>query len=293
MKMASRRFFALSAVLFALTSAANPVAAQNEREGLTPSEGTFSHQFFTELRRIFGEFRYVNLERVFNTARPVQCSALVSTTGEWREVAFFNEHRDFGNWYRTSLEEVKKDPSVYAFKGSCKEQRSPVQLNTRFPVDQSFKDQDKKIDLGSVEIIVNPPVSAHFNSQSGAYAFDLPYLFRVSEKDANPLYALSPKTSADRYAPGVSNHWECKSVDGVNVTYQFLICHTTLVQNEASNENHRGTSAFSILSDGEEASSSVTLTFQHEVDPKPHSVETPPAQTGFGFRDSHRLRTDK
>jgi hypothetical protein len=291
MKMPSRRIFALSAILLALTSAANPVAAQNEQEVLTRSNRAFSPQFFNEIRRIFGEFRYVDLERVFNAARPVQCSDLVSQTGEWREVAFFNEYRDFGNWYRTTLEEVKRDLSVYAFKGPCKEQRSPVQLNTRFPVDQNRKDlQDKKIDLRSVEIIVNPPVSARFNSQTGAYAFDLPFLFRVSDRDANPLYALNPKTVADRYAPGVSNHWECKSVDGVNVSYQFLICHTTLVQNEANNENHRGTSAFSVLSDGQEASSSVTLTYQHEVDPKARPEETPPAHTGFGFRDSRHLK---
>jgi hypothetical protein len=269
MKLPFRRVFALGAILLALTSAAIPVAAQNEREVLTPLDSAFSHKFFNELRRIFGELRYVDLERVFNTAQPVQCSDLVSATGEWREVAFFNEYRDFGNWYRTSLEEVKRDPSVYAFKGPCKEQRSPVQLNTRFPVDQSFKDrQDRNMDLGTVEIIANPPVSARFNSQTGAYAFDLPYLFRVSERDADPLYALSPRTPSDRYAPEVSNHWECKSVEGVNVTYEFLICHTTLVQNEVNNENHPGKSAFSILSDGQEASSSVTLTFQDELDPK-------------------------
>jgi hypothetical protein len=292
MKIPSRRVFALNAVI-ALTLTANPAAAQHERDAVALQDSAFDQRFFNELKRIFGDFSYIDLQRVFNTAWPVQCSDLVSDTGEWREVAFFNEHRDFGDWYRTSLDEVKKDPSLYLFKGFCQDQSSPVQLDTRFPIDQSFADLDGNVGFVGINVIENPPVSARVDNQTGAYTFDLPYLFRVSKRDSNPLYALSPRTPADRYAPEVSNHWECKSVAAENVTYQFLICHTTLVQHEAGNKNRIGTSAFSLLSDGREASSSVTLRFSDKVDPKPRSVETRPTPAGLGFRDSHHLTSDK
>jgi hypothetical protein len=59
---------------------------------------------------------------------------------------------------------------------------------------------------------------------------------------------------------------ECKAVADENVTYQFLICHDTLVWRDAEAGSRNsggsyGSSAFSILSDGKQASSAVKLTF--------------------------------
>ena len=49
------------------------------------------------------------------------CSELVSDNGEFREVGFFNEHRDFGNWFRTSIAEILFVPSVrYKYASSLR-----------------------------------------------------------------------------------------------------------------------------------------------------------------------------
>jgi hypothetical protein len=76
----------------------------------------------------------------------------------------------------------------------------------------------------------------------------------------------------------VIDHWDCKSVTAENVTYQFLLCRTsTLPRNPAERSRARaafGGSAYFILSDGKEASSSVRLTFdEHTVE----DVSTPPS----------------
>ena len=93
--------------------------AQRERPVPPPQENDYGAKFFDELRRIFGRFRDADLRRVFDAAGPIPCSELVTDKGEWREVAFFNENRKLGDWYRTSLDEVKDDLAVYVFKGSC------------------------------------------------------------------------------------------------------------------------------------------------------------------------------
>src|SRR5262249_40870462 len=87
-------------------------------------------------------------------------------------------------------------------------------------------------------------------------------------------------------ATEVTNRWECKAVSADDVTYQFLICNTTLVDRQYGGGGQRnreggpafGSSAYSILSDGREASSSVTLSFGDttepaNVPPKPRSPE--------------------
>jgi hypothetical protein len=231
------------------------------------AQSAFSQGFFTELHRIFGRFHDADLQRVFDSAKPARCSDLVSDTGEWRDVAFFNEYRKFGDWYRTTLDEVKGDPTAYMFKGTCSGERSRVEVTTAFPVEQSFDDyRHRRIRFRDIRMIVNPPVVAHVDRATGAYTFDLPYLFRVSHKGGYPLYALNAPTLSDRYAPEVTNHWECKAVTAESVTYQFLICHDTLVwrDDEAGKQNSvrsYGSSAFSILSDGKQAFSAVRLAF--------------------------------
>jgi hypothetical protein len=264
----------------------------------TKNKNVFGGRFFAELQRIFGHFRNADLQRVFDGAGPVQCSDLVSGTGEWREVAFFNEYLQFGDWYRTTLDEVRSDPAVYIFKGSCDTKWSPVQITTEFPVDQSVKDfQDGRIRFRDIHLIVNAPVTARVDGQTQAYVFDLPYLYRVSSNDAAPLYALTAPSLSDRYAPNVSNHWECKSVTNEDVAYQFLICHSSLLFRVPLAGNHAnggsyGTSAFSILSDGKESTSSVKLTFEESPEQKARSASAHTNGTRSGFRDPRALRPD-
>src|SRR6478672_5610744 len=62
---------------------------------LQPSDnGQYGRRFFVQLRGIFGRFRDADLQRVFETAQPIQCSELINDKGEWRTVAFFNEKRE-------------------------------------------------------------------------------------------------------------------------------------------------------------------------------------------------------
>jgi hypothetical protein len=208
-------------------------------------------EFSDQLRRAFGGFKDVDLERAFQRARAIQCSDLISDSGEWREVGFFNENRGLGDWFRNNLDELKSRQDVYTFSGACGKRQSPVWVTTRFPVDQ-------------LHVKVNAPVVARFDGQTQVYTFDLPYLFRVSDKSEDPLYALNPRSLSDHYAVEVVNRWECKSVEGEDVTYRFLICRTGLISRKGARTNGKpsyGMTAFSILSDGREASASVELSF--------------------------------
>jgi len=228
----------------------------------------YDRKFFLQLRTVFGRFRDSDLQRVFETARPIQCSELVNDEGEWRTVAFFNEKRELGDWYRRDFDEVKKDLAVYIFKGVCRGEHGPVQLTTKFPVTESVEayNQDR-IRLDEVAVNTNVPVRASFDSQTQAYTFDLPYLFLISEQDRERIYSLDAPRLVDRYryATDVIDHWDCKSVAAENVTYQFLICRTLTLPRSAAERNASrpafGAAAYFILSDGKEASSSVKLSF--------------------------------
>ena len=230
----------------------------------------YGRQFFVQLRALFGRFRDADLERAFDKAQPIQCTELINEKGEWRTVAFFNEKRELGDWYRSRLEEVKTDLAVFIFTGTCRGEHGPVLLTTKFPVMESIDAYNqRRIGLDEVEVNVNAPVRASFDVQAQAYSFDLPYLFLVSRQGEESLYSLAPPRLAERekYATDVTDHWDCKSVTAENVTYQFLLCRTsTRPRTPAGREQSRGpapfgSSAFFILSDGKEGSSSVKLTF--------------------------------
>lgn len=251
-------------LVFALTPQA---FAGTERQQENFEQGIdLGAKFSQQLRRVFGLFRNADLQQVFESAQPLQCSDLVSDNGEWREVGFFNENRGLGNWFKTSIKEIRSKLDVYTFNGPCSRQQTPISVATRFPVDRSLRAYQRgEIRFSDIEVKSNAPVVATFERETKAYTFDLPYLFRVSDRDASPLYALSPRSLSDRYAPDVINRWECKSVVAEDLTYRFLICRTSLFpRNTPRSGGVRtayGLSAFSILSDGQEASSSVTLTF--------------------------------
>ena len=252
----------------------------------------YDRRFFVQLRTVFGRFRNTDLDRAFDKAQSIQCSELVNEEAEWRTVAFFNEKRELGDWYRKSLEEVKNDPSVFVFKGVCRSEHGPVQLTTKFPVTETVEAySQRRIGFDEIAVNTNAPVRAVFDSETQAYRFDLPYLFLVSRQDDQSIYSLNPPELAERYryATDVINHWDCKSVTAENVTYQFLICRTTtLPRIPAQRSQSRsvfGASAYFILSDGKEASSSVKLSFD-DADNAKHIVEDAGATTLVSDLDS-------
>jgi hypothetical protein len=252
-------------------------APERQQENSAQEKIDLGAKFTQQLRLVFGRFRHADLQSVFENAQPIQCSDLVSDNGEWREVGFFNENRGLGGWFKTSIKEIKSKLDVYTFSGTCSRQQSPISVATRFPVDPSLSAYRLgEIAFGDIQVKTNAPVVASFEKETQAYTFDLPYLFRVSDPDGAPLYALSPRSLSDRYAPDVMNRWECKSVVAEDLTYRFLICRTSLFSRNAprSGRNARmpyGLSAFSILSDGQEASSSVSLTYGSASDLKKDS----------------------
>src|SRR5215831_1275304 len=138
-----------------------------------PQDADYGARFFEQLRKIFGRFRDSDLRRVFDMAGPIRCSDLITDKGEWREVAFFNENRKLGDWYRTSLDEVKSDLSVYIFNGVCSSPRAPVQVITKFPIQESVDAyKDGRISFRQIQINENPRASVVFDSQTGAYTFE-------------------------------------------------------------------------------------------------------------------------
>ena len=260
--------FLLIAALTLRTSA----HGQRDNEAQAPQEHEYGRRFFDQLRLIFGRFEDADLQRVFQGARPIRCSDLLKDKGEWRDVAFFNENRKLGGWYRKSLDEVKHDLAVYLFKGTCNGSAEQLRVTTKFPVYESIKAyQEGIIPFQEIDVNVNPPVNVSFNPQNRAYVFDLPYLFRIPNADGDPAYTLNPRHLSDQYARNLASRWECKAVAAEDVTYQFLICHTSLIPlepAESSQERIRpfGASAYSILSDGKEASAAVKFTFGAQSD---------------------------
>src|SRR6266571_4288189 len=169
--------------------AATGASAQRERQIQPAEESQYGRKFFVQLRGLFGRFREADLQRAFDKAQPIQCSELVNDNGEWRTVAFFNEKRELGDWYRRNFDEVKTDPAVFIFKGVCRAEHGPVQLTTKFPVTESIQAYNqKRIGLDEVEVNLNAPVRAVYDSQTQAYSFDLPYLFLVSQQDNENIY---------------------------------------------------------------------------------------------------------
>jgi hypothetical protein len=268
-------------LLFLIFLVLSPVnlPAQRQRQLPPPDESAYGSHFFDQLHNIFGIFRDEDLQRVFQMAKPIRCSDLVVSKGEWRTVAFYNEDRSLGEWCRNNLEEVKADLSVYIFKGSCKGDRGSIQVTTQFPIGSSIDAYTEgRIPLDQVDVNVNAPVSVVFDTRAQTYNFELPYLFLTGRRNSGNIYSLVAPTREDRYAPEVAHRWECKSVRSNDVTYQFLICRTATVARSAAMRNQDqgpgfGASAYFILSDGMEAQTSVSLSFGDAGPP----ADNPPA----------------
>src|SRR5262249_31879136 len=133
----------LLALLITVLFIATGVYAQREHvvqaPQAPPEESQYSRKFFLQLKSVFGRFRDSDLQRAFENAQPIECSELINEKGEWRTVAFFNEKRELGDWYRTNFDEVKSDLSVFIFKGMCRGQHGSVQLTTKFPVSETVE----------------------------------------------------------------------------------------------------------------------------------------------------------
>ena len=244
--------------------------AQQQRR-LQSDESAYSSKFFDQLRTIFGRFQNSDLQRVFGEAQPIQCSELVGRQGEWRTVAFFNEDRALGDWFRESLEEVKADLAVYTFKGACGDP-GKVQVATEFPTAAGIDAyNERKIESNQVDITVNDPVNAVLSPKTMAYTFDLPYLF-LKERNPRRIYSLIAPDRNSAYATDVASRWECKAVSSKDVTYRFLICRVATIPQGRLSRNETweptfGSSAFFILSDGTAAHTSVNLSFGDAAQP--------------------------
>lgn len=228
--------------------------------------------FFDQLQRIFGKFSQADLQEVFQAADRITCPELIQGRGDWKPVAFFNDNRVLGAWYHHSLEEVKGDLRQYSFSGACTSARSTIQVTTKFPVRESidlFNNHDIRFE--QIDINLNPPVDAVYDSRLQSYSFDLPYMFLRDYHDGMRFYSLTPDKISERdsYQRDVSDHWDCKSVREKDVTYQFLICRVTLAYVTSLRRGVRrvpfGAAAYSILSDGKEASAKVRYSFDDPV----------------------------
>src|SRR5262245_19291967 len=272
--IARRAVWSLCLLALTLELVALPAGQQGPRQieprepRESPIESDYGSKFFDQLRSLFGRFRDADLQRAFDMAKPIRCSELVSDGGEWRQVAFFNEDRRLGDWYHRSLEEVRGDLSLYIFKGSCNTEQSDVSLVTKFPVSESLNAYiADKIAFKDIVVNTNASVSAKFYSDSDSYAFELPYLYiDRARTGADPVYSLIASRTTDRYATDVTNHWQCKSVRAYDVTFQFLICETWTssprVTVRSRSKASFGSSAYFILSDGKEATTSVKISFR-------------------------------
>ena len=270
-----RKCSAIAVRLVLLLALTVPLLAQRERQD---DQEAYGRRFFEQLQRLFGRFRDGDLQRAFNAAAPIRCSELISGNGEWRNVAFFNEDRKLGDWYHSSLEEVKGDLSSYTFKGPCPTEESAVQVITQFPVKDSLdRYVGGRIRYEQIKVNTNPAVRGSFDPRTQTFEFELPYLYVTRGRTARDIvYSLIAPTSDERYATDMTNFWDCKSVRANDLTFQFLICDTQVVARGANPRRESrsfGSAAYFILSDGKEASTSMKLSFGNE------SSEEKPAET--------------
>jgi hypothetical protein len=272
----------LSIFLLACALWTTCLQAQPDRPAQSEEAETYGSKFFDQLRTIFGKFRDMDLQRVFQEAQPIQCSELVGRKGEWRTVAFFNEDRKLGDWCRESLQEVKSDLAVFTFKGGCGDPWT-LQVSTEFPISASVDDLNlQRIGLNQIDVTVNDPVKVAVNLNTKAYTFELPYLFLTGHRGSTNIYSLAAPDRNAAYASEVSSRWECKAVFSEDVTYRFLICRTATVPRGRLSRDQKwepsfGSSAFFILSDGMEAQSSVKLSFGDKTQSSDKPEEAEPA----------------
>jgi hypothetical protein len=274
-KSMNKMVLKLFALILLITSFPAGLSAQKESE-----ENPYDTKFFDQLRSVFGKFRNADLQHAFRDALEIHCSELVGRKGEWRPVAFFNEDRTLGDWYRQSLEEVKSDLTVYTFMGACTGDKGTIRVATEFPTEEGLTAYNqRRVDLNHIDITVNDPAPARVNPETQAYTFDLPYLF-LKKEGSRSVYSFMAPNRNSSYAPNVSSRWECKAVSSNDLTYRFLICRVSTTPRRLSRnmttKQSFGSSAFFILSDGLEGKTSVRLIYGDGTDAADKPAEQAP-----------------
>jgi hypothetical protein len=236
----------LLSLLIAALVVTGSVYSQNEHQVPPPKAQAFGPKFFEELQRMFKTFSGGDLHHIFQQARAIRCSEVTGAGREWRDVAYFSGKAKFGNWVLTNSEEVDSGLAVYIFDGVCRDESSILRVTTKVPVE------------GGPDVRVNPAVTALFHTDTKAYTFELPYLFRGRDQNGGRIYTFNPQHASDRYITHITSRWECKELTEEYVTHRFLICHTMLFGSDPVDITHGrdkpsysfGASAYSILADG-------------------------------------------
>src|SRR5689334_10441050 len=71
------------AILIAALLVSLPLLAQRERQVTPSADGDrYGQGFFGQLRAVFGRFSDSDLQQVFESARPIECSELINQKGE-------------------------------------------------------------------------------------------------------------------------------------------------------------------------------------------------------------------
>jgi len=270
-------------VLLPLTS-----HAQIRRQVPAPSQesgGDFGSKFFDDLRSLFGRLQRSELDRAFQRAKSIHCSDLAGQKDEWKEVAFLNDDRTLGDWHYDAIEDVKRDLAAFVFSGTCRADEGPLRVATSYPVTESFEQfQQGKIPFSQIVINDNDPVSVTFDRPTGAYTFQLPYVYSERKNGTDIVYTLTPPRKTSNPEPGLAIEFRCKAISDADLTYRFLLCRNRLVDRGTHNQGQTvqqslGSAAYYILSDGKEASSSVKLDFGDGADASAKGTESTSTKT--------------
>jgi hypothetical protein len=257
--------------------------AQVRRQVPAPSEqsgGDFGSKFFDDLRSLFGRLQQSELDRAFQRAKPVHCSDLAGQAGEWKEVAFLNDDRKLGDWHYDNIEDVKRDLVAFVFSGNCRGDEGPLRVATSYPVTESVEQFEQgKIPFSQIVINDNDPVSVTFDRPTGAYTFQLPYVYSERKNGTDIVYTLTAPRKTSNPEPGIAIEFRCKALSDADLTYRFLLCRSRVVDRDTRNPGQTvkqslGSAAYYILSDGKEASSSVKLNYGGDSDSASNSADS-------------------
>ena len=143
-------------------------------------------------------------------------------------------------------------------------------MATSYPVTESVQQfQQGKIKFSQIVINDNDPVSVTFDSSSGAYTFQLPYVYSERKNGTDIVYTLTPPRLNSSPEAGIAIEFRCKAINDADLTYRFLLCRSRVVNRDGRYREDTpslGSAAYYIMSDGKEASSSVKLDFGREAD---------------------------
>lgn len=247
------------------------------------ANGDFGRKFFEDLGSLFGRLQRSELDGAFRRAKAIRCSDLAGQMAEWKEVAFLNDDRKLGDWHHDNLEDVKNDMVAFVFSGTCRDDQSAVRVATSYPVTESVQQyQQGKIKFSQIAINDNDPVTVTFDSTSGAYTFQLPYVYTERKNGTDIVYTLTPPRLNSSPDAGVAIEFRCKAINDADLTYRFLLCRSRVVNRDGRYREDTpslGSAAYYIMSDGKEASSSVKLDFGREADSPPPPARSEPDNT--------------